>query len=56
MTEFVGGKKASPTIQLIDWENVRNNHFHFTEEVVVQNSDGTGKRIPDVVCFVNGLP
>tara|TARA_R110002126_G_scaffold21598_1_gene77868 strand:- start:2581 stop:5880 length:3300 start_codon:yes stop_codon:yes gene_type:complete len=56
VTEFIDGKKASPTIKLIDWQNIDNNKFHFTEELVVQNAEGTGNRIPDVVCFVNGLP
>lgn len=56
VTEFVDGKKASPTIQLIDWQKLENNQFHVTEEMMVQNSEGTGKRIPDIVCFVNGLP
>ena len=56
ITEFVGGKKASPTIQIIDWETPENNVYHFTEELEVENSQGTGKRIPDLVCFVNGLP
>jgi len=56
VTEFIGGKKASPTIQLVDWQTPSNNFFHFTEEMVVQNSEGTGNRIPDIVCFVNGLP
>ena len=56
VTEFVDGKKASPTIQLIDWHSIENNQFHFTEELVVQNAEGTGNRIPDIVCFVNGLP
>ncbi len=56
VTEFIDGKKASPTIQLIDWLTISNNQFHFTEEMVIQNSEGTGHRIPDIVCFVNGLP
>lgn len=56
VTEFIDGKKASPTIRLIDWHNIDNNQFHFTEELVVQNAEGTGNRIPDIVCFVNGLP
>ncbi len=56
VTEFVDGKKASPTIQIIDWEKPENNQFHFTEEMEVENARGTGKRIPDIVCFVNGLP
>jgi type I restriction enzyme R subunit len=56
VTEFVDGKKASPTIQLIDWSKPENNQFHFTEEMIVQNAEATGNRIPDIVCFVNGLP
>jgi type I restriction enzyme R subunit len=56
VTEFIDGKKASPTIRLIDWHNIDKNQFHFTEELVVQNAEGTGNRIPDIVCFVNGLP
>ena len=56
VTEFVDGKKVSPTIEIIDWENPSNNQFHFTEELEVENAYGTGKRIPDIVCFVNGLP
>ncbi|SNT70927.1 type I restriction endonuclease subunit R [Psychrobacter sp. LV10R520-6] len=56
VTEFIDGKKASPTIHLIDWDNIDNNSFHFTEELVVQNAEGTGNVIPDIVCFVNGLP
>lgn len=56
VTEFIDGKKASPTIRLIDWHTIENNQFHFTEELVVQNAEGTGNRIPDIVCFVNGLP
>lgn len=55
VTEFINGKKASPTVKLIDWDNLENNEFHFTEEMVVQNAEGTGNRIPDIVCFVNGL-
>lgn len=56
VTEFIDGKKANPTIQIIDWETPENNQFHFTEEMEIENTHGTGKRIPDVVCFVNGLP
>lgn len=56
VTEFIDGKKASPTIKLIDWQDIDNNQFHFSEEFVVQNTEGTSNRIPDIVCFVNGLP
>lgn len=31
VTEFMEGKKASPTIQLIDWQQQALNQFHFTE-------------------------
>ena len=56
VTEFIDGKRTSQTINLIDWNNIDNNSFHFTEEFVVLNSEGTGSRRPDIVCFVNGLP
>ena len=56
VTEFIDGKKTSPTIQLIDWHNIDNNAYHVTEEMVVQNVEATGNVIPDIVCFVNGLP
>ncbi|UTI02699.1 HsdR family type I site-specific deoxyribonuclease [Aeromonas caviae] len=56
VTEFVGGKKANPTVRLVDWGTVENNQFHFTEEMVVEDVQGTGHRKPDIVCFVNGLP
>ncbi|ABU74689.1 type I restriction endonuclease subunit R [Vibrio campbellii ATCC BAA-1116] len=56
VTEFVEGKKANPTIQIIDWDTPENNQFHFTEEMVIENAHGTGIRKPDIVCFVNGLP
>ena len=56
VTEFIDGKRTSPTIQLIDWAHIDNNAFHCTEELVVLNSEGTANVIPDIVCFVNGLP
>ncbi|WP_423813143.1 type I restriction endonuclease subunit R [Psychrobacter sp. 219-2-C] len=54
--EFIDGKRTSQTIALIDWNHIDNNSFHVTEEFVVQNSEGTNSRKPDIVCFVNGLP
>ncbi|RZR40979.1 type I restriction endonuclease subunit R [Vibrio vulnificus] len=56
VTEFIDGKKANPTINVIDWQTPSNNQFHFTEELTVENARGTANRIPDIVCFVNGLP
>lgn len=54
--EFVDGKKINPTIQIIDWANVENNSFLFTEEYTVQRVGGIDNRRPDIICFVNGLP
>lgn len=56
VTEFIGGKKAQPTIHLIDWESLDNNEFHVTEEMEVLSTQGTHTRRPDVVAFVNGIP
>jgi type I restriction enzyme R subunit len=56
VTEFIDGKKAQPTIALIDWENPVNNCFQVTDEFEVLNAGGTGTRRPDIVCFVNGIP
>lgn len=54
--EFIGGKAVHPTISVIDWDNPENNRFHVTEEMAVSSASGTHKRIPDLVCFVNGIP
>ncbi len=56
VNEFIEGKKANPTIQIIDWETPENNQFHFTEEMDVEKTHGTSWYTPDIVCFVNGLP
>lgn len=56
VTEFVSGKKVNPTIPLIDWHDIQNNSFLFTEEFSILGSGGVETRRPDIVCFVNGLP
>jgi type I restriction enzyme R subunit len=56
VTEFIDGKKAQPTIAIIDWKSPANNRFHVTDEFEVLNAGGTGTRRPDIVCFVNGIP
>jgi type I restriction enzyme R subunit len=61
VTEFVDGKKTSPTIPLVDWNNLANNSFTYTEEFTVSRTGGVGAsaqdtRRPDIVCFVNGIP
>jgi len=44
------GSKKSFSFKFIDFENIENNTFHFTEEFKVKD-----KRI-DLVLFVNGMP
>ena len=56
VTEFIDGKKHSPTIPVIDWEDIPNNSLIVTEELEVMSSGGTHTRRPDIVCYVNGLP
>ncbi len=56
ITEFIDGKKANPTIPLIDWQTPQNNSFIFTEEFSVLRNGGVDTRRPDIVCFVNGIP
>jgi type I restriction enzyme R subunit len=56
ITEFIDGKKANPTIPLIDWQTPQNNSFIFTEEFSVLRNGGVDIRRPDIVCFVNGIP
>jgi len=56
VTEFVDGKKHSPTIPIIDWDDPSSNSFIVTEEFEVMASGGTYTRRPDFVCFINGLP
>jgi type I restriction enzyme R subunit len=56
VSDFVAGNKVNPTIALIDWTDLDNNSFHFTEELGVGCASGIGQRIPDIVLYVNGLP
>lgn len=57
VTEFVNGKKANPTVRLIEWDDFENqNSFLFTEEFSVTRAGGVDSRRPDIVCFVNGIP
>ncbi|MBF0453916.1 MAG: type I restriction endonuclease subunit R [Magnetococcales bacterium] len=56
VTEFINGKKAQPTIPLIDWKNHSANSLLVTEEFEVLSEHGTHTRRPDIICFVNGIP
>ncbi|WP_035085232.1 type I restriction endonuclease subunit R [Aquimarina latercula] len=52
--ETVQGDRKAYTVNYIDWEHPENNVFHVTEEFEVEG--GKGKRRPDIVLFVNGIP
>ncbi len=56
VTEFIDGKKHSPTIPIIKWDDLDENSFLVTEELEVLSTDGTHTRRPDIVCYINGLP
>ena len=60
LEEFLeDGSKQSFSLKYIDWENPKNNDFHFTQEFVVEKQDLSSKektRRPDIVLFVNGIP
>ncbi|RXG17988.1 type I restriction endonuclease subunit R [Leeuwenhoekiella aestuarii] len=52
--ETVQGDRKAYTIKYIDWENPLNNSFHVCEEFEVEGVNG--KKRPDIVLFVNGIP
>jgi len=52
--ETVQGDRKAYTIKYIDWQHLENNVFHVTEEFEVEGLKG--KRRPDIVLFVNGIP
>jgi len=56
VTEFVGGKRHSVTVPIIDWQRPLANRFTATEEVEVLSTAGTHTRRPDIVGYVNGIP
>lgn len=60
LEEFLeDGTKRCFSLNYIDWDNPRNNDFHFTQEFVVEKQDQSLKektKRPDIVLFVNGIP
>lgn len=51
--EFINGKKQSPQMRFIDFDNIQNNQFHVTAEFEINENSN---RRPDIVLFVNGIP
>jgi len=57
VTEFMpDGKKHQPTVAVIDWTNPDANTWEVTEELEVLSAQATHSRLPDIVCYVNGIP
>jgi len=57
--ELLDGVKKSFSLKYIDLKTPSNNHFHFTEEFVVDRVTKNEKvktRRPDLVLFINGIP
>lgn len=53
VVEFIDGRKTSPQMRFIDWENPANNAFHIAAEFEISED---ANRRPDIVLFVNGIP
>lgn len=53
VSEIVNGKKTSPQLRFIDWNDPRNNDFHVVAEFELEEDQN---RRPDIVLFVNGIP
>lgn len=53
VSEFIDGKKASPQLRFIDWQNPTNNQYHVAAEFEISEEQN---RRPDIVLFINGIP
>jgi type I restriction enzyme R subunit len=56
VSETIHGDTFSPSLHYIDWEHPENNVYHVTDEFSVERRVTQGKRRPDIVLFVNGIP
>ncbi|WP_406731797.1 HsdR family type I site-specific deoxyribonuclease [Vibrio scophthalmi] len=50
----LGKGRKGQTVKLIDFDNLHNNEFLCANQFKVEGA--TQKIIPDIVCFVNGMP
>jgi len=48
------GEQQTDRIKVIDWKKPSNNHFLIVSQMNIRGS--LGKRIPDLIGFVNGIP
>lgn len=56
LQQSIEGDLRSFSLNYIDWEHPEENIYHVTEEFTVERQGMTGKRRPDIVLFVNGIP
>lgn len=55
-SEKIGDRELSPQLRYIDWARPHNNVFHVAAEFAVARSGSQDRCVPDIVCFVNGIP
>ena len=53
VSEFIDGKKSSPQLRFIDWQNPTKNQYHVAAEFEISEEQN---RRPDIVLFINGIP
>ena len=53
VSEIIDGKKTSPQLRFINWDEPEKNLFHVVPEFVISEEQN---RRPDIVLFVNGIP
>lgn len=51
--EIIDGKKTSPQLKFIDWQEPEKNVYHVVAEFEIEEDQN---RRPDIVLFVNGIP
>lgn len=51
--EIIDGKKTSPQLRFINWDEPEKNMFHVVAEFELEEDQN---RRPDIVLFVNGIP
>ena len=51
--EIIDGKKTSPQLKFIDWQEPKNNVYHIVAEFEIEEDQN---RRPDIVLFINGIP
>lgn len=53
VSEIIDGKKTSPQLRFVNWDEPEKNKFHVVPEFEISEEQN---RRPDIVLFVNGIP